>query len=199
MVSGGCACACPCLRVYVVEEGCTGVRRTTAGRPWCRGAGEGQRDAPLTWWDSESWTSLLWGKKCTWILFLLHSFFPFFGFHKRETICVVCNGERQIQEELQVFLEAEERGRDPVLNSALFLGSEAWLQWSSVRGLLCRAGLSLGTQAWCQSPGRNLASDGAHGHVLCVFPILCVSSDPWLQAPRILSYSYGPKLWRSYS
>lgn len=73
--------------------------------------------------------------------------FSFFGFHKRETICVVCNGERQIQEELQVFLEAEERGRDPVLNSALFLGSEAWLQWSSVRGLLCRAGLSLGTQA----------------------------------------------------
>ena len=52
------------------------------------------------------------------------SYIHFFNsFHEWETIYVVCNGEKQILRELQVFLEVEEEGRDPVLNSVPFLGS----------------------------------------------------------------------------
>ena len=80
-------------------------------------------------------------------------------------------------------------------------GLIVWLQWSSaplLKSLLCRAGLSSATQAWCVSPGRNLASDGPHEHVLGLLPVLhlVVKNQPG-NTGDVGSISWvGKILWR---
>ena len=120
----------------------------------------------------------------------------FNSFHEWETIYVVCNGEKQILRELQVFLEVEEEG---ILSSTL---SPSWAH--SLAPVVFSKGPSV--QSWpvlshtgmMLEPERNLASDGAHEHVLRLLPVLpsVVKNQPgntWdmVQSPRLGRSSGG--------
>ena len=165
------------------EEGWAGVKKTTAGRPWPGRVGEGQRDTPL-YDGTQKVEHLPHGEKSE------HEY-PSSYTHWSAM------GRGKFRENYRCFWRLMRK--EGILSSNLPLsGFIVWLQWSSARGLLCRAGLSSATEAWYVSSGRNLASDGAHEHVLGLLPILhpVVQNQPG-NTGDVGSISWvGKILWR---